>query len=110
MLSSAITTFVSQNIGTKKFERVNYFLLSFSHCLSGVLRGAGKSKIPMLTMLSCWCIIRVLYINIVTSLVHDIALVFWAYPITWFLSSIMFFIYYKKSNWFEDFEKKKLLN
>ena len=39
-----------------------YFLLAFSHCIAGILRGAGKSTIPMFVMLICWCIIRVSYI------------------------------------------------
>lgn len=86
-----------------------YFLLSFSHCISGVLRGAGRSKIPMLTMLICWCIIRVSYIKIATHLINNVAVVFWAYPITWFLSSIVFLIYYKKSNWLEDCKSKILI-
>lgn len=30
-----------------------FFLLAFSHCLAGILRGAGKSTVPMLVMLSC---------------------------------------------------------
>lgn len=158
--SMAITTFVSQNIGAKNFDRVKegarfgilfscicaeviglvifvlapylisifgnnpdviavgaqrahlnalfYFLLSFSHCVSGVLRGAGRSKIPMLTMLICWCVIRVSYIQIATHLINDIAVVFWAYPITWFLSTTVFLIYYKKSNCLEECKKKAL--
>lgn len=86
-----------------------YFLLSFSHCISGVLRGAGRSKIPMLTMLICWCVIRVSYIKIATHLINNVAVVFWAYPITWFLSSTVFLIYYKKSNWLEDCKNKILI-
>lgn len=41
-----------------------FFLLAFSNCASGVLRGAGKSVVPMFTMLICWCGIRVLYVTI----------------------------------------------
>ena len=36
-----------------------YFLLAFSHCIAGVMRGAGKATVPMFTMLACWCVIRV---------------------------------------------------
>lgn len=82
-----------------------FFLLAFSHCLAGILRGAGKSTVPMLVMLSCWCIIRVLYITIVTHLIPEIYVIFWAYPLTWSLSSIIFLIYYLKSNWLYGFEK-----
>ncbi|MFQ9346016.1 MAG: MATE family efflux transporter [Coprococcus sp.] len=43
-----------------------YFLLAFSHCMAGIMRGAGKSTVPMYVMLVCWCLIRVSYIVIVT--------------------------------------------
>lgn len=83
-----------------------YFLLAFSHCIAGILRGAGKAVVPMLVMLLCWCIIRVTYITVTTYFIPKIQVVFWAYPLTWFLSSIIFLIYYLKSDWIHGFEKK----
>ena len=77
-----------------------YFLLSFSHCIASVLRGAGRAKVSMLIMLISWCIIRVAYIQVVTEAFHSITLVFWAYPLTWFISSVCFLFYYKKSDWY----------
>ena len=85
-----------------------YFLLAFSHCMAGILRGAGKSLVPMFVMLACWCIIRVTYITIAIHIVHDIHIVFWAYPITWALSSVTFLIYFLKSDWLHGFEKKAI--
>lgn len=75
-----------------------YFLLAFSHCIAGILRGAGKSTIPMFVMLICWCIIRVSYITVAVRIIPDIKVIFWAYPITWTLSSILFIIYYFKAD------------
>ena len=83
-----------------------YFLLAFSHCIAGILRGAGKAVVPMFVMLICWCIIRVTYITITTHFIPMIQVVFWAYPLTWFLSSIIFLIYYLKSDWIHGFEKR----
>lgn len=80
-------------------ESLFYFVLAFSHCAAGILRGAGKAMIPMLVMLVCWCIIRVSYITIALRFFPHIRTVFWAYPITWTLSSIVFIIYLLKSNW-----------
>ena len=74
--------------------------------MAGILRGAGKSLVPMFVMLACWCIIRVTYITIAIHIVHDIHIVFWAYPITWALSSVTFLIYFLKSDWLHGFEKK----
>lgn len=84
-----------------------YFLLAFSHCLAGILRGAGKSKVPMVVMLLCWCVIRVTYITIATTIIPEIQVIFWAYPLTWTLSSIIFLIYYLKSKWLYGFDKRK---
>ena len=76
-----------------------FFLLAFSHCAAGILRGAGKSIIPMMVMLACWCVIRVLYVTVTIHYIPSIRVIFWAYPLTWSLSSIIFFIYYLKSDW-----------
>ena len=83
-----------------------YFLLAFSHCMAGILRGAGKSAVPMFVMLICWCIIRDSDITIAVNFIHDIRVIFWAYPITWTLSSITFLIYFLKSDWLHAFEKR----
>lgn len=154
----AMTTFVSQNMGAKKYDRVKkgtrfgiicslilaqiigivifiaapflislfdstvdvvefgtaqartvtlfYFLLAFSHCLAGILRGAGKSMVPMLVMMVFWCIVRVLYMSIALYFIHDIHLVFWAYPITWTCSSIVFLWFYLFSSWLPKHQSK----
>ena len=76
-----------------------YFLLAFSHCAAGILRGAGKSIVPMIVMMVCWCVIRVTYITVTVHFIHSIRVVFWAYPLTWTLSSIVFLFYLFKTNW-----------
>ena len=67
-----------------------YCLVSFSHCCAGVLRGMGKPVVPMVIMLAVWCVIRITYITIAVSIFHDIHVVYWAYPLTWFISSVLF--------------------
>ena len=81
-----------------------YFLLSFSHCIAGVMRGAGKATVPMFTMLACWCVFRVAYISVAVKLVNQLTTVSWAYPITWTLSSIIFLIYFLKADWIHNFD------
>lgn len=152
----ALTTFISQNLGAKQYDRAKqgarfgilcsitlaeiigifififspilisafnsdpeviqfgvtqartvtlfYCLVAFSHCLAGIFRGAGRSTIPMAVMLVCWCIIRVTYITIIVRFIPVISVVFWAYPLTWSLSSIIFTIYFFKSNWMHTFD------
>lgn len=79
-----------------------YFLLSYSHALAAVLRGARKATVPMIIMLLFWCIVRVSFLAITIPLTHSIQMVYWVYPLTWSLSSIAFFIYYRKANWMEN--------
>lgn len=153
----SMSTFVSQNLGAKEYERVKkgarfgiicsmslaeligvivyiaspyfiaafnhdpaviafgvqqarvvslfYCLLAFSHCVGGIMRGAGRATVPMFVMMLCWCIIRVTYITIFTKLIPNIAVIFWAYPITWILSSIIFLIYFLKADWMHGFDQ-----
>ena len=160
--SMALTTFVGQNLGARKYDRVKqaarfgiissvalaeiigviiffgaplfigafndapevvrigtmqchvqaffFCLLAFSHCVAGICRGAGKAFVPMIIMLSVWCVLRIAYITVAMKIDHNIVLLFAAYPITWFISSVIYLIYYKKSNWIYGFENSKELN
>ena len=83
-----------------------YCLLAFSHAVASVCRGAGKAFVPMTIMLVFWCVVRITYITTVMHFVHDIQYIYWAYPITWSLSSIVYLIYYHFSDWVHGFEKK----
>ena len=84
-----------------------YCLLAFSHCIAGVMRGAGKATVPMFTMLACWCVFRVSYITVAVKFINELTTVSWAYPITWTLSSIIFLIYFLKADWIHTFDKKE---
>ena len=157
--SMALTTFVGQNLGAKRYDRVKkgtafgllcvvllaetmglliyllapeaialfggdaetiaygvlqartctlfYFLLSFSHGAAAVMRGAGRSTVPMFVMLASWCVIRISYITLIASRFDNIQMVFWAYPITWTISSVIFMIYLLKGNWIYNFDKQE---
>lgn len=88
-------------------EAFFYFLLAFSHCIAGIMRGAGKSTVPMFVMLVCWCMIRITYITATIHFVPRIHVIFWAYPLTWSLSSIVFLIYFLKADWIHNFERQE---
>ena len=82
-----------------------YFLLAFSHSIAAVCRGAGKAFVPMIIMLSIWCMLRIGYIIAVMRLIGEIRYVFWAYPLTWSISSVIYLIYYLFSDWVHGFER-----
>lgn len=141
----ALATFVSQNIGAKRIDRVHagmhfgilcsttlaesigavvfllapnligifnsnsavnrygigdahtvalfFFLLAYSHCCAGILRGMGRPVVPMVIMLVIWCGLRLVYITIALHFIHIIRVVWIAYPLTWAVSGILFTVY-----------------
>ena len=149
--SLALSTFVSQNIGAKQYDRAKkgaafgliaamviselagvfiyftapqlvgffnddpevirygvlmarsivfaYALVAYSNAMAGVLRGAGLSRVPMFVMVGCWCVLRVIWIQIMVPLTQDIRVVFWSYPITWTVSVTILTIYFFKVDW-----------
>ena len=89
------------DIGTRQahIECLFYCVLAFSHACAGVMRGAGKAVVPMVVMLTFWCVVRVTYLTIITRFIPQIEVIFGAYPMTWSLSSITFGIYLISGRW-----------
>jgi len=84
-----------------------FFLLAFSHCAAGVLRGCGKAIVPMVTMLAFWCGVRIVYVTQTIKVIPEFATISWAYPLTWSLSSIVFLLFLLKSDWANAWQEKK---
>jgi putative MATE family efflux protein len=151
-LSAALSTFVGQNIGAQKTERVqsglqvtmiisflitlvlsaliilfrenlmglftgemavievgkeyllivgaSYMLLTFLLMISGVLRGAGDTLVPMfLTLLSLW-VIRVPAAYLLSGEIGETG-VWYASPISWFSGALLSYLYYRTGKWRE---------
>lgn len=96
---------VAIGVRQSHIEALFFCFLAFAHGVSAVLRGAGRVQVPMYTMLGCWCILRVSYITLALKVWPDIATIFWAYPITWSVSCVVFLIYYLKADWVHALEK-----
>ncbi len=92
-------------LGTRqaRIEAFFYCLLAFSHAVASVCRGAGKAVVPMTVMLAVWCVFRITYIEIMMHFIHEIHFIYWAYPITWGISSVIFLCYYLFSDWVHGF-------
>ena len=84
-----------------------FCLLALSHCAAGVLRGCGKAFIPMVTMLSFWCGVRVVYVTSILKVIPEFRMISWAYPLTWALSSVVLVAVLLCSDWTKSFEKKR---
>lgn len=76
-----------------------FFLLAFSHCVAGVMRGCGKAFVPMITMLLFWCGVRIAYVTLAVRAFPVFKTISWAYPLTWSLSSALLLIVLLKLNW-----------
>ena len=74
--------------------------------MAAVLRGAGKSTVPMLVMALCWCVIRVPYVTLAAQLRPVLTSVSSGYPVTWALSSLVFTIYHLRSDWMHGYERR----
>ena len=84
-----------------------FFLLAASHGFAAVLRGAGKAVVPMVSMLSFWCVVRVTFLHFMVPLYPSINTVNWVYPLTWALSAVFLAIYYAKADWLHTFEREQ---
>ena len=75
------------------------FLLAFTHCAAGALRGCGRAVIPMATLLLCWCGIRILYVTNAVKIWPMFQTISWAYPLTWGLSALILLICMLRVDW-----------
>lgn len=98
---------VAYGVRQARIEGLFYCCLALSHCIAGILRGAGKATIPMMIMFGAWCVIRVAYITTVLHFIPHIEVVYSAYPLTWTLSSVAFITYLLKADWLHGLDKKE---
>ncbi|MBO4385239.1 MAG: MATE family efflux transporter [Clostridia bacterium] len=96
---------IALGVEQARIEAFFYCLLAFSHAVAAVCRGAGKAFVPMAVMLAIWCVLRITYITVIMHFIHEIRFIYWAYPLTWGLSSVIFLLYYLFSDWVHGFEK-----
>ena len=94
---------VAYGIRQARVESLFYCLLALSHACAAILRGAGRTIVPMAVMLAIWCVGRITYITVMVQLIPDITVVFTAYPVTWFLSSVLFVVTLLRGRWLEQY-------
>ncbi len=147
----AITTFVGQNIGARRYDRVRRsvwvcmgmavaataavsgFLLLFGETLyklftddpvviekgleilrllvptyityisievlSGAVHGAGDTLLPTLMTLLGVCVLRVVWVLWISPRYGSLSVMLLCYPITWAVTSAMFWVYYLRGGW-----------
>ena len=68
--------------------------------LSGSVRGAGDSLIPMIMTSIGVCVTRILWaVTVVATVWHSLIGALACYPLSWSLTSLLFLVYYLQGGW-----------
>ncbi len=78
-----------------------YFTYVPIEILSGAIKGAGDSLIPMVITLLGICVLRVAWVLILVPIWHNLFTLCISYSISWVITSVIFTIYYLKGNWMQ---------
>ena len=76
-----------------------YVLFIPIELFSAVCRSAGDTLRPTILTASGICVFRIIWIFTVLKRWHVAELLYLCYPISWGITSILFFVYYFKGNW-----------
>ncbi len=76
-----------------------YIFLPINQVINGVLRGAGRSAVPMYVMIFSFVFLRQIYLFLVTKVTSDVVYVFLGWPTTWVVCSLIFIVYFFKIQW-----------
>ena len=152
-MSISITTFVGQNFGARKYDRVkqgvktglvlsaimtvlviaimlpggrlilglftsddqvltigmeivkiivpSYILYIFISTLAAAMRGTGNTMIPSVITLLGICVVRLIWVYLIVPMNHTIQMINLCYPLSWFITAVIFVVYYLKGKWFD---------
>ncbi len=76
-----------------------YWILGISQVMTGFVRGAGKSVLPMISALTGMCVLRMIFIYGMLAVWHNVRVIAWAYPFSWFITFSINFVYYMWGKW-----------
>ena len=76
-----------------------YWTLAISELLGGVMRGAGNTVVPMVTSVTCLCLIRIPLLLVLVRLMQSADALYWSMVIGWFVGAAVIFTYYRRGSW-----------
>lgn len=85
-----------------------YFTYISIELLSGAIRGTGKAIIPTLFTVFGICLLRIIWLSI-PFCTKTVERVMYSYPVSWSLVSILFIIYYKTGDIYDEKKKHNIL-
>ena len=88
-------------IGSEMMAKIVLFNAVFMpiEVFAGTMRGTGYALPPTIIMCLCICLVRILWVSLVVSRVHTIAVLCLAYPVSWILCTTVFAVVYFRGNW-----------
>ncbi|MBQ6492131.1 MAG: MATE family efflux transporter, partial [Atopobiaceae bacterium] len=76
-----------------------YLFYGMTENYSGMIRGAGESLRPMAITLTGTCVFRIVWLMVFLPLNHTLDMVLWSYPLSWALTALIYFFYYRFGHW-----------
>ncbi len=84
-----------------------YFIYSIQECFGSVCKGRGYARMPMIIIVSCMCVLRVICIHFTTGASKTIESIAVVYPVTWAAAGVLMVVYYL---WLTGYLKNKEQN
>ena len=81
------------------FLAASYWIFGLSEVISGLVRGSGKTLPPMIIAITTMCGLRILWLYIALPIWNSIDVIILSYPISWSLTLLANFLYFKFGNW-----------
>ena len=76
-----------------------YFTWVVIEVLSAVLRGSGDAVRPVVIIGLGICLMRMLWIWTLFARIHSLFVLCLCYPVSWTLTSLVMYLYYRKGSW-----------
>ncbi|MEG1504987.1 MAG: MATE family efflux transporter, partial [Lachnospiraceae bacterium] len=71
-----------------------YIFFIFIEVLAGALRGMGDVLVPTLITMCGICLLRIVWVAVLTPLRPEISTIIFSYPVTWIVAAVLFILYY----------------
>lgn len=84
-------------VSVLRFISPAWILFLLIEVFSSTLKGCGTTLIPMIISATCICGVRIAYLKIYEY--KNLIEALYCYPISWFITSIAFVLYYKFGKW-----------
>ena len=94
MLFNSEPEVVAAGVGMLYVMLPFYCFLAMREVCLGALRGYGDTRVPLILSLLGMVVLRQIYLAVSLSIDHNIVHVYIGYPLAWFVTTLMTFVYF----------------